>query len=122
MQISRFVCRLVTGQVRAVQWPDEVTFDIIGEGARLSGAHLCGPLAVRDAGLRGAAVHMKDNKWMEVLCAGSDACCPVEGSEGGKWSRVDAALYVTSTLQPAMNLRWRWRRGGGSTDIALLFL
>jgi hypothetical protein len=58
-----------------VQWPDEVTCDIISEGARLSGAHLCGPLAARDAGLRGAAVHMKDSKWLEVCvqevqCAG----------------------------------------------------
>jgi hypothetical protein len=51
MQISRCVCRLATAQVSAVQWPDEVTFDIIGEGARLSGAHLCGPLAARDAEL-----------------------------------------------------------------------
>ena len=41
----------MTAQVSAVQWPDEVTFDVIGEGARLSGAHLCGPLAARDAEL-----------------------------------------------------------------------
>jgi hypothetical protein len=53
MQISRGACRLapVALQVSTVQWPDEVTFDIIGEGARLSGAHLCGPLAARDAEL-----------------------------------------------------------------------
>jgi hypothetical protein len=27
------------------------------------------------------------------------------GSEGRKWSRIEAALYVMFTLQPAMNLR-----------------
>jgi hypothetical protein len=55
MQISPCVRRQVTGtealQVTVMQWPDEVTFDIIGEGARESGAHLCGPLAARDAEL-----------------------------------------------------------------------
>jgi hypothetical protein len=58
MQISPFVSRrgaedLIeeTLQVTVVPWPREVTFDIIGEGARESGAHLCGPLATRDAEL-----------------------------------------------------------------------
>ena len=49
-------------------------------------------------------MHVKDNMWLEV-CAGSIACRPAEGSEGGKWSRIEAAIYVMFTLQPAMNLR-----------------
>jgi len=47
---------------------------------------------------------MKDNKWLKV-CVGSIAGWQTERSEGRKWSRIEAAIYVMFTLHHAMKLR-----------------